>query len=78
MSEEKTFKERYLAGEVEFEDIDDYVMRWGYSDTTRTLREYLGLTVDEETAWVEVSDEALEEMLKEAREGANSGRPQED
>ena len=25
---EKTFKERYLAGEIEFEEIDRYISRW--------------------------------------------------
>ena len=27
-----TFKDRYLAGEVEFEAIDDYVEEWNGSD----------------------------------------------
>ena len=30
--EEKTFKERYLAGEIEFEEIDRYISRWNNSD----------------------------------------------
>ena len=29
---EKTFKERYLAGEIEFEEIDRYISRWNNSD----------------------------------------------
>ena len=28
---EKTFKERYLAGEIEFEEIDRYISRWNNS-----------------------------------------------
>ena len=40
---EKKFKELYLAGEIEFEEIDDYVEKWNNSDEPCTLREYLGL-----------------------------------
>ena len=58
-----TFKEKYLAGELEFEEIDDYIARWNESDDTRTLREYLGLNADEEDDWIDDSDEALKEML---------------
>ena len=58
-----TFKEKYLAGELEFEEIDDYIARWNEIDDTRTLREYLGLNADEEDVWIDDSDEALKEML---------------
>ncbi len=60
---EKKFKERYLAGEIEFEEIDDYSQDWGFSDETVTLREYLGLNAEEEDAWVSIGDEALKELL---------------
>lgn len=60
---DKTFKERYLANEIEFEEIDDYSQSWGMSDTPMTLREYLGLNEEEEDAWVSVSEEALKELL---------------
>lgn len=60
---EKKFKEKYLAGEIEFEEIDDYSQEWGFSDTEMTLREYLGLNAEEEDAWVSVGDEALQELL---------------
>lgn len=58
-----TFKELYLAGEIEFEEIDGYISKWNHSDETRTLREYLGLNVEEEDVWIDVSDEALQELL---------------
>ena len=58
-----TFKDKYLAGELEFEEIDDYIARWNESDDTRSLREYLGLNADEEDVWIDDSDEALKEML---------------
>lgn len=34
---EGTFKERYLAGEIPFEEIDRYISRWNNSDDPRTL-----------------------------------------
>lgn len=59
-----TFKEKYLQGEIEFEDIDLYVEEWGNSDSELTLAKYLGLSKEEETAWVEESEEALIELLE--------------
>lgn len=69
MGEAKTFKERYLSGEIEFEEIDTYTQKWGMSDETCTLREYLGLNAEEEDVWISVSDEALQEMLDKERKG---------
>lgn len=62
-----TFKEKYLAKEVEFEAIDDYIEKWGNEEIDLPLAKYLGFTKEEETAWVEDSDEALENMLKNQR-----------
>lgn len=62
-STEKKFKEKYLSGEIAFEEIDDYSQEWGFSDTEMTLREYLGLNAEEEDVWVSVGDEALQELL---------------
>lgn len=60
----KKFKELYLDGEIELEEIDDFVSRWNFSDETCTLREYLGLNEEEEDAWISDSDEALFELLR--------------
>jgi len=57
------FKEKYLAGEIAFEEIDEYSYLWGMSDDERTLAAYLGLNAEEEDAWVSVSEEALKELL---------------
>lgn len=57
------FKEKYLAGELEFEAINDYIEEWGNSDSELTLAKYLGLTEEEEAAWIDDSDEALMDML---------------
>ncbi|MGN0298719.1 MAG: hypothetical protein ACI4C1_06000 [Lachnospiraceae bacterium] len=71
---EQTFRERYLAGEIQFEEIDEYVEAWGNSDTECTLREYLGLTVDEESAWVEGSEEALIALLEQAKKKVGTAK----
>lgn len=59
----KTFREKYLGGEIEFEDIDDYTYEWGMNDEEMTLREYLGLTEEEEDVWISIGEEALKELL---------------
>jgi len=58
-----TFKEKYLAGEIEFEIIDDYIDEWNNSSTSDTLAAFLGLNEEEEDLWIEESDEALKEYL---------------
>ena len=58
------FKELYLAGELEFEDIDDYIDNWNNSDDERTLAQFLGLNEEEEDAWVSIGDEALYDLLE--------------
>ena len=61
--EERTFKEQYQSGEIPFEDIDRYISRWNNSSDPRTLAQYLGLNGEEEDVWIDVSDEALKELL---------------
>lgn len=58
-----TFKELYVSGQVEFEEIDRYISRWNRSDDPRTLAAYLGLNAKEEDVWIEDSDEALNALL---------------
>ena len=58
-----TFKELYLSGQVEFEEIDRFISRWNNSDDERTLAKYLGLNAEEEDVWIDDSDEALQDML---------------
>ena len=62
-----TYKELYIAGKIEFEEIDDYSYRWGMSDDERTLAQYLGLNAEEEDAWVSVGEDALKELLDQQR-----------
>lgn len=58
-----TFKEKYLAGEIDFETIDDYIDEWNSSTTSDTLATFLGLNEEEEDLWIEESDEALKDYL---------------
>ena len=57
------FKERYLAGEIEFEEIDDYVDEWNNSDDIRPLAQFLGLNEEEEDVWIDEGVDALFELL---------------
>ena len=63
-----TFRERFLAGEADFDEIFDLTDQWNFSDETCTLREYLGLTEDEEDIWISDSDEALEEYMEKEKD----------
>lgn len=67
--EEGTFRERYMAGEISFEEIDSYISKWNNSSDPRTLARYLGLDGEEEDVWIEVSDEALCELLDSRKQG---------
>ena len=58
-----TFKEKYLSGQIAFEEIDRYIEIWNRSDDEQTLAHFLGLNADEEDAWIDGSDEDLKEML---------------
>lgn len=60
----ETFKERYLAGKIEFEDIDEYVEEWNNSEDGRTLAKFLGLNAEEEDAWVSIGEDALYDLLE--------------
>ena len=62
-----TYKELYLAGEIEFEEIDDYSYEWGMSDDLRPLAQYLGLNEEEEDAWVSIGEDALRNLLDKQR-----------
>lgn len=58
-----TFKELYLSGQIEFEEIDRFISKWNNSDDEQTLARYLGLDEEEEDVWIEDSEEALKELL---------------
>lgn len=63
------FKEKYLAGEIEFDEIHSYTSRWMRNDDERRLAEFLGLNGQEEDVWIEESDEALKALLDGQRKG---------
>ena len=62
-----TFREKYLAGEADFDEKDDYIDVWNRSDDDQTLAQFLGLNAEEEDVWIDDSDEALKEMLDKER-----------
>lgn len=61
------FRERFMMGEVPFDDIFSLTDKWNFSDEDCTLREYLGLTAKEEDIWISDSDDALEELLEQEK-----------
>lgn len=61
------FRERYMKHETDFEEIYELTDQWNFSDETCTLREFLGLTPEEEDVWISESDEALEQLLEKER-----------
>ena len=62
------FRERYMRHEAQFDEIFDLTDKWNFSDETCTLREYLGLTAEEEDIWISEIDEALEELMNRERD----------
>ncbi len=70
----ETFKEKYLAGQLAPEEIDDYVEVWNNSDDERTLAAFLGLNADEEDAWISVGEDALFELLDRQKKGAKDAQ----
>lgn len=61
------FRERYMNHETDFEEIFSLTDEWNFSDETCTLREFLGLTAEEEDVWISESDDALEQLLEKER-----------
>ena len=62
-----SFRDDYLQGKIAFDEIYTLTDEWSFSDELCTLREYLGLTAQEEDIWISESDEALEEFLNAER-----------
>lgn len=63
-----TFRERFMKQETDFEEIFELTDQWNFSDETCTLREFLGLTAEEEDIWISESDEALEDFMIQERD----------
>lgn len=47
------FMEACLEGDALLEDIDDYIDEWHDSDSDEDLHDFLGMTFEEYSAWVE-------------------------
>lgn len=63
-----TFLEQARAGTVGAADVDDFVERWHEGEGEGTLREFLGLTVEEYGRWLR-EPSALNEII-----GAGQGQ----
>lgn len=50
---DRTFREAYLAGEVNLEQVDDWVDRWHSTPGHTSLDRYLGFTGTEGAQWAE-------------------------
>lgn len=59
----KTFVEAYRAGEVEIENVHDYVEYWHTHDTGNDLYQFLGMTKTQFSDWIKRSDDALPYIL---------------
>ena len=60
---EGTFKKLYLNGEIEFEDIDNFVYEWGIRNIDMSLKDFLGIDEVEEDAYVTIGEEELLKLL---------------
>lgn len=61
------FREKFMNYETDFEEIFTLTDEWNFSDDPCTLREFLGLTAQEEDIWISESDEALELFMNKER-----------
>lgn len=49
----ETFIQRYRAGEIAAEAIDDFIDQWHQDDSFAPLSVFLGMTTAEYAAWLE-------------------------
>ena len=59
-----TFVDDCLNGKASIFNIDDYIEYWHTNETTKTLREFLGLTEYEYEEWGKNSDVILRDILR--------------
>lgn len=61
------FREQFMRNEIAFDEIFALTDQWNFSDDPCTLREYLGLTAQEEDIWISESDDALEDFMEQEK-----------
>ena len=59
----KPYAEALRAGEIFWDEIDDYVEYWHTHDTGNSLQDFLGMTKDEFVAWVKNDNRMLPMIL---------------
>jgi hypothetical protein len=52
----RTFMDKYLTGEVEPQNIDDFIDAWHEGTSAIPLSEYLGMTTEEYADWIAHAD----------------------
>jgi hypothetical protein len=62
----RAFMERYLAGEVGDDAIDDYIDAWHTTPTGKELHEFLGMTLAEYGQWL-ANPDALRDIASKRR-----------
>ncbi|MGN0476425.1 MAG: hypothetical protein ACI4HM_03705 [Ruminococcus sp.] len=60
-----TFLEDCLNSKAELSDWDKYIEYWHTHNTNNSLREFLGMTVQEYERWLKYNDSFLEDILRE-------------
>lgn len=65
-----TFIDQVLAGNVDIEDVDNFIDEWHHSDSAASLHDYLGMTWDEYSGFVE-RPKALPFILRARRFGGS-------
>lgn len=61
---ERDFITGCLYGDVELEDIENYVEYWHTHETNNSLCDFLGMTKYEYTEWLKYGDTVLRDILR--------------
>lgn len=70
---EKSFVQKCLNGEADLFQLDEYIEYWHTHDMDISLREYLGLTLDEYIEWGKGGDRIFRDILRCRIEGISFG-----
>lgn len=68
----KTFMDKYISQDENFDDIHDYIEKWHKSKSNIDLHEYLGLTLEEYDLWTQRENDNVLAEIVEARNKINS------
>lgn len=60
---DKPYAERLRAGEINYDDIDNYVEYWYKHETGVSLQDFLGMTKEEFVKWIKYGDMYICDIL---------------